>query len=926
MLAVEFGATDSFSSMAEEVPMQHSQQADTTDARTAERRFRLSNDELAFVFLLQSHKLFCKAVSELLTQRMRVCYPVTWLDEICACFSASQAKHVRRRLEDGEELQDVFVVCKIFKNFLRRAFVDYGEGDPERRLDPMEKELFAFQLQDVESSRHMAFHGEGVSVEETILSLSSMKQLLTTLSNLSVSRSHTQTSAGDAFQLDFMVSVLLHVRSMPGFSAPRSVWLLREHIYKLLVYRCMAALETDMKAVLGVVAPTERSTNSQPPMRQLSDFLHQMKKEIAKPASENQIKRYFHPQANASKILIQIGKVFFGNVSLRNKLAHGAELRKTDVQDALDCTATFLKSIRHKVTPEDLSNFTMDLERTMDDSQHCSPNLPLQPNDAVLCMIEKEETNQILKDRSLCLRPNEAVFVGREVEVSSCVETFQKASPLKTTQDGIAEKAATRCIVITGPPGVGKSTPARQILSLLRCDLPRQRWVTADTHEHLRNELSNNLLPHNIKKPSDSPLETTLGSLSHKGLVVFDNLRNHTASLVLKLFCGTKHLLIVTTYTLKAVRQLKEGFSSLHVPLQSFTTEESIGLVKCLVHLKGDFSCDSGNVFWEEVSSIVKDDLENLPLAVKSFALLLRRLCRSIKEQTNKQLNVETLLHVRRRMLADWESFERDSENSFHVRGLSGSVAMALEEIRNDPRAQVMAFAGALSSQTPVRGNCFDKTICALITVNVPFYNPCTAQGNFSKSMLFLLNTVDSLRGKANTNRVAACEKLEDLGLVWTSDRQDVVHMHPLVQMCICQNPNSPYSHLAYLLPNIRRDVAVDLLIALLLNTVVGTLVNRLWTHNWTPFLSIAATFHTLAGRYSGKCVSTSMECLIDLFTASLSESSDESITTWNRAIGSVEEKTSPDILHFTSGRVQLPRCASSWNCFGNVCALGQLR
>ena len=140
-------------------------------------------------------------------------------------------------------------------------------------------------------------------------------------------------------------------------------------------------------------------------------------------------------------------------------------------------------------------------------------------------------------------------------------------------------------------------------------------------------------------------------------------------------------------------------------------------------------------------------------------------------------------------MLADWEKFERESENSFHVRGLSGSVAIALEAIKDDPHALVMVVAGALSSQTPIHWDCFGKDLHGMISTKrgAPY-----CQGPLSKSTrtgeLFLINTYDSLLGKSNF-QVAVCAKLENLGLVW--DRKQLgscAHALACTDVCLSKH------------------------------------------------------------------------------------------------------------------------------------------
>ena len=106
---------------------------------------------------------------------MRDAYPETWIDKICGCFSPAQASFVRKILEEENEIRDVFVLCKVLRRIMRRVLEPRLKAN-KINMGPMEKERFLFQLQDVESSRHMAFHGEGVSVEEAAFSLTSMKK------------------------------------------------------------------------------------------------------------------------------------------------------------------------------------------------------------------------------------------------------------------------------------------------------------------------------------------------------------------------------------------------------------------------------------------------------------------------------------------------------------------------------------------------------------------------------------------------------------------------------------------------------------------------------------------------------------------------------------------------------------------------------
>ena len=682
----------------------------------------LSSDELAFAFLLASHKIFCRALSGTLKRMMRDAYPETWIDEMCGCFSPAQASFVRKTLEEENDICDVFVLCKVLRSFMRRVLEPRLKAN-KIKMGPMEKEHFLFQLQDVESSRHMAFHGEGVSVEEAALSLTSMKKLFSTFSRYQATEAD-QTPVQTCFstlekQLQVMTVMLGDVIDE---SCQCSAWLPLQTIYGVLVYRCISTLESVMRAILQDVnlsaysACTDKSPGG---TVQLSELIRLMKKEASRPTQENKLKDYITAKGHFNTHLIKLSKLFAGEASLRNRLAHGAHLAKDDVHTVNNCTFNFLKSIDHKSIRVNLSDFNIDVDsftfRQQPTEHRCSSSRDEQQL-GMITRIEPKTRNAKLHFRSQCLVRNEPC-IGREQEIALCVKAIREScTPYRNSSNlsygEINESTnqvelATRCVVITGPAGVGKSTLARRVVNRLKGDFKRQSWVCANTIDRLKSGLSSKVLSNRPKSKEcrDSETAKHIQALQHGELIVLDNFRQEVAPYVSEALAFCPHVLLITAYTARALLPARNGFRPLlQISLSPFKTENSLQLIKKELKLKTECSSKTGmRSYCLKLVDIVENDLDNLPHAINLFAVLLRRFCKEKVDNKlhGESLGVESLMKIRQEMMSSWENAERASENSFHVRGLTGTVKMALEEIKDNPKALMILLAGSLLPKVP---------------------------------------------------------------------------------------------------------------------------------------------------------------------------------------------------------------------------------
>ena len=785
------------------------------------KRSSLTVDELAFTVLVSSHQTFCSLLSDVVQRRLRQTYPDTWMDQIVACFSSSVAGHLRNDLEkDGVgHINDAFVLCKVIRSFMRRVFSKPPtKSGQDGIIGPMEVERFAFQLQDVENARHFAFHGQGVSVDEAIRSLLSMKHFIKTFLLIN-DEDFERSFQGFEQEINDKRDALLQTKE-----ASQSLCLLPlQAVFQALIYRCISSLESEISHLLKSMGQKEYMEKFERPKvtAEISSLLLIIKRESSLSPSTSNLTSFVKSRQTFLLNLQKLAKLFSsGEASIRNKLAHGKHFEHDEVKETLDSTKSLLDSL--KTLKDNMVILKLDssvLLNIFDDIEETEKQL-------INCEIASNESPCQLSSRAKCLVKRDRCFAGRDSELQSTLETLRKLpqpclrSP--AVQDKLHHVTKTICIGITGIPGVGKSTLARQILHELQADFVRQSWVSSDTASHVKSDLLSSVLSCHQQAMSDNDMRSALDALPDRELIVLDNLRKQSVPLVRKLFSKSKHILIITTYSQRTLQHsLHEGFDLSHqATLCPFHTEDSLKIVKSIVRANFESSTISDKNlehFWAELAGVLIEDLGNLPLAVSTFGVLLQR---SIKARIGKKktLKVEeaqkALLKIKEEMSSSLERAEQESENSFHVRGLGGVVKMALEEISNHPQALLLVFAGAMTGDIAFPWAFVDIKIESLIV-------RCPADSAFSSDQItaqfsLFLSVFESLCGEKNRERSSLFGELEDLGLAECSAAGDEMHMHRLIQACVWQNINSDASHVNRLFPCVPEQDGLDLLVTLL--------------------------------------------------------------------------------------------------------------
>ena len=796
----------------------------------------LTLDELAFALLLSSHDIFCRVLSDVVKNRIKHFSPDSWIAEICRCFSSHQAEHIRKDLgEDGSGgIHDAFVLCKIIRSFMHRVFSKRPAASGcgyETVLGPMEMERFTFQLHDVEGARHLAFHGRGVSVDETVRSMISMRGFLSTFFRVNVNKD----TFGQHFltcrqQLSDKIDLLRRTKE----ETPSVVGLPLQNIFQALLYRCISTLEVEMSRLLKDIGQRkyEDAFDIAKSAPEISSLLMMIKREAGLPPATSCLKNHLNSRPNFLASLQKLGKLFSsGESSVRNKLAHGKSLKCEEIEAVLESTESFLNSLKNQSSVASTGCLWPELRYGLNLKEMTSKESGL-----FRCEVLDRRNVPALALRATCLVKTDRSFVGRDVDLDRAVKTLKDLSRLgsevirEVWSEITLAFQCTPTIVILGAAGVGKSTLARRIVAKANDIFNRQSWICADNTANLQSGLLSSVL--SGQRTGDESLRTRLDSLPHRELIVLDNLRKQCVPLVTKLFIRSQHVLVITSHSERSICQIfAEGFEiAQQINLVPFGHEESLKLVRSHVRLNFEDSTFSSQNhdregFWRDVGKVVTEDLGNLPLAVNTFGVLLQRAisARAIKKKRLKvEMAQQALLAVREKLNNSWEILEQECEDSFHVRGLSGMVNIALQEINDNPQALLFFFAGALSATATFPWADIKK---------LPCYGrfPCPENLSPAESMVcfsILSSAMESLIEAGSTHRKAVGEVLQDLGMVEISEPGEKIHVHQLIQKLVCHNLTSEASSVTNLLPSISTQTGIRFLTLWLLVIITEMALN----------------------------------------------------------------------------------------------------
>ena len=493
------------------------------------------------------------------------------------CISRKTREKVRKRLNDGEKIEDIFVLCKVIRRYMHTVFYvderhDFGVNRLVMREDFQSTEYLHRTVEAMETIRHRAFHGKGVFPDEVMASISHGSQTMSLLTR-TTQNERVDRTLGALQLLKQEFSHFLNGRL-------REVSVTVAEGTDVFLHGCLTQLEKDLHKLLQDTFSAEMTFQSHR-LGDLSQLLDFLKNHV-----QSQQLRVQHSPRVPSKELHLACKIV---KDIRNMQAHER------------LSGASLSVLREKVQKARILWQAFDFNiKSVDQvlccaSSGCSNETKLTEKKVVrwfsvpVVLTFSSHGHGYFEDLSMrrATRSKGKVFVGREKELRDCIALFSRAhQQVKDGRSAVSDRG--KLLVIEGASGVGKTSLASELLDMTREQYPRQMWLCSSTPEILTAEIKTHLLLECLNEDQAtgeiwnlSKAERMIRLLPEE-LIVLDDVTVETLDMVEKFFARTNHSIIITTCCGHAHRfaNFSESFSEvLHVCLSVLDTESSMQLI-----------------------------------------------------------------------------------------------------------------------------------------------------------------------------------------------------------------------------------------------------------------------------------------------------------------------------------------------------------